>query len=203
MKGLKRIIVFQYLDRQNLGHRFTGIPLLLDIWSDKYKPVQTNNTIPHVVYSPSEVTTTGWFDKGYAGTKPILAKYTNLGHITTDIITNTAHSECMRRKSLGDIGIDEIKTGLFNLCSLENLSLGLANFANMDEFSKRAVFQSCGSLDFPIISADVNTFEEKLKHLINNPDELKQIKLESRLWMEKHWAPEKLIQHFVDIYKSM
>jgi hypothetical protein len=201
-KTMKHLVIAQYHTRQY--PECTIVPNIIDIWDKKYMPLAGNhNTIPHVVYSPSNQNLSGWDDKGYSETRPVLMKLAVGGNMSHDIIINVPHEECMFRKSLGDIGIDEVKTGSYHLCSLENLSLGLATIAHIDRLTSAAISSITGTTEIPWISTPHHGLETAIFNLISNKDRLEKKKNESRLWMEKYWAPEVLVKKFTDIYESL
>jgi hypothetical protein len=200
-KSMKHLVIAQYHPRQY--PECTIVPNIIDIWDKKYMPTKNENLIPHVVFSPSNQNLNGWDDKGYMDTRPVLVKLAVGGRMSHDIIIDVPHEECMFRKSMGDIGIDEVKTGSYHLCSLENLSLGLATIAHLDDLTKSALQSVTGSTELPWVSTQLNGLESAILSLISDKDFLVQKKTESRAWMEKYWSPKVLVKQFIDIYKGL
>jgi hypothetical protein len=200
-KTMKHLVIAQYHTRQY--PECEVVPNIIDIWDQKYQPRFMEGLLPMVVYSPSNVNLQGWDDKGYEPTKKALNELDRRGLIDFDMVIDVPHQQCMLRKSLGEIGIDEIITGSYHLCSLENLALGLATIAHLDEQTRTAVFKVTGQHILPWIDATKSTLLPTLMELIKDRKALMQKRRESRAWMEQHWDPKLLVHTFTRIYQQL
>jgi hypothetical protein len=199
-KSMKHLVIAQYHPRQYPECQI--VPNIIDIWDRKYRPIRNENLIPHVVYSPSNQNLSGWDDKGYAETKPVLTYLASNSIITHDMIINVPHEDCMLRKAYGNIGIDEIKTGSYHLCSLENLSLGLANIAYLDDLTLQAIETVTGTKENPWFNTRATNLQHKIVEIACDRGAMRQHQDNSRAWMEKYWDPKVLVNQFIDIYKQ-
>jgi hypothetical protein len=201
-KGAKHLVIAQYHPRQYPECQV--VPNIIDIFEPKYMPIVRDNTPARVVYSPSRNRAHGWESKGYSETLPVLQRLVDERVCSADLIFNQPHAACMARKAKGDIGIDEIVTGSYHLCSLETLSLGLVTLAGLDDLQINTLKDLTGSAKLPWIITTPDTLEENLRKLISaNKDDLKAIQEFSRTWMEMYWHPKVTTEHFVKIYESL
>jgi hypothetical protein len=183
------------------------VPNIVDITTPELSPTRRGyRPSARVVYSPSRIGLRGWDDKGYDQTAPVLHKLVSAGILSADIIMDVPHRECLARKQTGDIGIDEIVTGSYHLCSLETLAQGLITIAGLDDLQVRTLtdLTGCKPSELPWVIATPKTLEKELCTLAAlSRDRIEEKQAYSRAWMEKYWHPKKAIERFVDVYESL
>jgi nucleotide-binding universal stress UspA family protein len=165
-------------------------------------------------YSPSNFRpsrSTRWDTKGYPETikllKRIEKRAKNQGTpIDIDIIEQASHAECLRRKALADIAIDDLVTGSYHMNTLESLIQGSAVLTFTDQRVLKAAGEVSGKADFPALNVRLEETEQVILELIKQPKLVRQIGEESRQWMLDHWAPKKMaevfLQHYNDVLKE-
>ena len=57
-----------------------------------------------------------------------------------------------------------------------------------------------GTREHPWIVARPNTLYRELKRLVADPGHLAAKRREGRAYMERHWTPRKIVEHFEDAY---
>lgn len=194
--------VAQYHPRQWPERKYI-VPNVIDILSPLYRkdPVEASD-MPIISYAPSNTNGTGWNQKSYGHVAPVLKRMRLRGEIHYALINQKPFYEVMVAKREAHIGIDEITTGSYHLSTLEYLSLGVACFAGTDSLTDGYVKEVCGAETLPWIKATHGNFERILRNLIRDKSYVERGRA-SREWMEKYWAPERLRENYVNIYKAL
>lgn len=204
-RDAKHLVIAQYHPR--MYPECTIVQNIVDITREDLSPVERpRDRNIRVVYSPSRIRLPGWDSKGYDETVPVLQKLVNGRKISADVIMGVPHRECLRRKQTADVGIDEIVTGSYHLCSLETLAQGLITIAGLDELQIKVLVEVTGSPanKLPWRVATPKSLESVLEDLARMPKPaLREIQEYSRSWMESYWHPKKAIGRFIDIYTSL
>jgi len=159
--------------------------------------------VPVVSYAPSNWNARGWDDKGYELVNPLLKRLSLNDMVKYQLIVQQPHQTVLEMKRLADIGIDEIATGSYHLSSLEYLSLGIPCFANVDDQTEAVVKELTGATTIPWIKADKTTFKPILLDMLGNKQSWVELGAESRIWMEKFWNPQVLINHYTEMYEDL
>jgi len=202
-KAAKHLVIGQYHPRE--WPECTVVPNVIDIFDPLLLPQNRVWDKPiRVAYSPSRIRLLGWDNKGYDETVPVLQKLVNEGVIRADVIHDVPHAECLRRRGLCHIAIDEIVTGSYHLCSLEALSQGCVTIAGLDEIQVKTIEDLTGASYHPWIVTRPRTLKDNVKEvseqlMVNSED----WGVMSRVWMEKYWHPKDMTQRFLDIYERM
>ena len=167
-----------------------------------------------ICYSPSNFRpsrSTRWDTKGYPETIKLLKRIKKHAKqqgtpVDIDIIEQVSHAECLRRKALADIAIDDLVTGSYHMSTLESLIQGSAVLTFTDQRVLRAAGEVAGKADFPALNVRMEEAEHIILELIKQPELVRQIGEESRQWMLDHWSPQKMagvfIQHYEDALKD-
>lgn len=198
----ERLVIAQYHPR--MYPECVVVQNVVDIFDPDLTPAAKNvATLPRIVYSPSRIRLKGWDDKGYDCTAPVLQKLVNEGLAAAEIIYDKPHRTCLSRKRIGDIGVDEVVTGSYHLCSLETLSQGLATIAGLDELQVKTLVEATGSPreKLPWVKAYRENLESVLRDLLSDRTRLAEIQFDSRAWMLAYWHPEKVISRYVEAYQ--
>lgn len=183
-----RLVVAQFQARQ--FPECVVVPNAIDIFEDPYVNIQRQShpgALPRIVYSPSNTCLRGWNDKGYLSVTKALNTVKYLA--STEIITNTPHLDCVRRKQYADICVDEFMTGSYHLCTLEGLSHGQVVFCHLDEKTKEAISKVCSD-PLPVFNTNEKNFNRDLLSLLKDAKSIKPMGIASREFMEKNWTPQ-------------
>lgn len=179
---------------------------IIDFNNDLYKPIRIDNKIK-IGFSPSRIEKLGkWHDKGYYQTFDILNKLQNkYNNVEVDIIRNVSLDECIMRKSMCNIIIDECVTKSYHRSGLEGLALGKMTICSIGSDVNKILNNSAHTNNNPFINIWIDSLEKELTKLIesNNIELILKTGEDSRKWMEKYWNPVKIVNEFIKIYESL
>jgi hypothetical protein len=144
-----------------------------------------------------------WGSKGYPETLPILKRLVRDGICELDVIENVPRDECLRRKGVADIIVDELVTGSYHLSGLEGLAQGKPVLGWLDDRSQVVIREMTGSSTLPWINVHLENAENLLRDLLVDPDLCAAIGKESRIWMERWYNDSVLVQHYVQAYYDL
>ena len=164
-----------------------------------------------ICYSPSNFRpsrSTRWDTKGYPETIKLLKRIKKRAKqqgtpVDIDIIEQVSHAECLRRKALADIAIDDLVTGSYHMSTLESLIQGSTVLTFTDQRVLRAAEEVCGKTNFPALNVRLEEAEQVITDLIKQPELIRQIGKESRQWMLDHWSRQKMARVFLHHYKTV
>jgi len=201
--GLPLAIVGQYHPRQWLKEMRYIVPNVVDVNSVEYDyPKRPLRKSPVVSYAPSNCNGKGWDSKSYLDVSPILKRMHLANIIYYQLIIQQPHEKVIEMKRNADIGIDEITTGSYHISSLEYLALGIPCFANVDKMTFDVIRQMTGCESLPWIIANPGNFKMKLDKIIKEQS-WQELGEQSRIWMEKYWAPERLVEQYMQMYEDL
>lgn len=177
----------------------------VDLYDLQFIPTYQSDVI-RIGYSPSTLNPeTIWADKGYVETVPILKELKKIykDKIEIDIIIKVPLDECLKRKSLCNIFIDEVKTPSYHRSGLESMAMGMATICSIGSDVEKVLLSSSGSNKNPFISVYADGLKDKLIELIESGlDNILDIGYETRVWMEEYWDPAVIADEYVKIYKK-
>lgn len=177
----------------------------VDLYDLQFIPKYRSDII-RIGYSPSTLKPeTVWADKGYNETIPILDELKKIykDKIEIDVITNTPLDECLMRKSLCNIFIDEVKTPSYHRSGLESMAMGIATVCSIGDEVEKFLLSSSGADKNPFINVYAPDLKDKLIELIESGlDNIINIGYDTRLWMENHWDPEVIANEYIKIYEK-
>jgi hypothetical protein len=149
-----------------------------------------------------------WDTKGYPETTRILRKVARQARresrgVTVDVIEMVPHHECLERKAQAHIALDELVTGSYHTSTLESLAAGSATLCYLDGRTQASFMRLSGQLELPVLNTGLEHAEAMLLELIRNPEIVEEIGRRSAQWMQKHWHPRDMAQHFIDAYQEV
>ena len=209
---IPKLVISQYPERFYPTAKLVPNIVFDNIRYDTHKKRDDNKI--RICYSPSNFRpsrSTRWDTKGYPETIKLLKRIKKHAKqqgtpVDIDIIEQVSHAECLRRKALADIAIDDLVTGSYHMSTLESLILGSAVLTFTDQRVLRAAEEVSGKANFPALNVRLEEAEHVILELIKQPELVRQIGEESRQWMLDHWAPEKMagvfLQHYNDVLKQ-
>lgn len=123
--------------------------------------------------------------------------------VKVDIIENTDHRECLRRKSLCHVIFDHMQ-GYYGVSSLESLSQGKPVIAGLDEWNLKHVREYAGTSSLPwILCRTKEELSKRLDHLLHETEAIRELGQESRNFMRNHWSDRKIVGTLVGFFKSV
>ncbi|MCJ7521760.1 MAG: hypothetical protein MUP21_06055 [Dehalococcoidia bacterium] len=179
------------------------VPSAIDITEPCYcPPNRQRQPHPTVSHAPSNWAARGWEGDSFKAVNPILTELRDGGDIYYQLIVKRPHREVLALKRHSDIGVDEILTGTYGFSSLEYLSLGVPCFADIGPSTNDAIKELTGATELPWLAGGAGVLRKNLGELVRS--KMWQVYGErSRLWMETYWKPETLVNHYLEMYRSL
>lgn len=115
-----------------------------------------------------------------------------------DLIHNVPHKEALIRIQEADIFIDQLILGVHGMAALEALSFNKAVLVYISDYMIPNLPD-----DTPLINVNMETLENKIIELINDPAKLKLIQSKGRKHIEKYFCTKQLTPKLVDIYHDL
>ena len=172
-------------------------PNLVPIYDPLYVPLKDKPDYPVVIsHSPTR--------KELKNTEDLIKAFDRLKKenlpVKLDLIENTLHKECLKRKRQSHILFDHLQ-GYYGVSSLEGLSQGLCVVAGIDEWCKRHIEEFAGS-DLPWFITSKERLFVDLKKLVLDKDLREEIGKRSRRFMEQSWNEKKVIKRLIEFYEK-
>lgn len=121
--------------------------------------------------------------------------------ITFDLIERQSWDECLRRKGLADIVIDQLELGIGN-SALEAFGMGIPVVAGVSSLAvHREMIDRWGALPFYIANSD--NLEERLAHLIRNYELRAQVGAAGLEYLSTFHEEYKVASQLANIYRSV
>lgn len=122
--------------------------------------------------------------------------------VEPEIIRDTPHEECLRRKRTCDLFFDHMQ-GYFGVSSLEALSQGVPTLAGLDAGCERAVREETGATWLPwVVVRTRGELRRTVTRLAAEPEEREALAEVSRDWMERFWHPRRIAEKLAAFYES-
>ena len=172
---------------QEKEYKLKGLPNIID--PDEYKPVRRKTPIK-IAFAPSTRLGIGHpGSKGYNEVKVVLDNVARKRDVKIVWIERKSYIENLEMKQQSHILIDDVVTGNWHRTSLEGMCFGCAV---LNKVSKS-----------PFVYATVNTLEERLLWLVDNPEILNEFQERSRLWVIQHWHAIDQVKEYVKAYNEV
>lgn len=163
-----------------------ALPNLID--PDEYRPVRRRTPV-RIAFAPSTRVAVGHpGSKGYAQVKDILDRIAHKRDVEVAWIEGIEYLKNLELKQQSHILIDDVVTGNWHRTSLEGMCFGCAV---LNKVAKS-----------PFIYATLNTLEERLLWLVDNPSILNDFQERSRLWVLQHWHAVDMVKEYVKAYEE-
>lgn len=119
-------------------------------------------------------------------------------------VTNVSFERCMDYKRWAHVVLDEVFTPYTNLSSLEGSAAGACVLVNYDDYTLRDL---CGYLDadpasLPWIRVTPETLRSTIERLRDHREEAIERGRAARAWMERHYSTRRLLERFLEFYRS-
>ncbi len=161
----------------------------------EYLPVCPKNKKPIIIHAPSH--------RGIKGTKHVLSAIDRLKSEGLDfdfrLLENISNKEVKKNLIDCDIVIDQLLAGWYGGFSVEAMAIGKPVICFLrKEFLDIVPW----SEDIPIINADIDSLDEKLKKIINDSGLREEIGRKGRLFVEKHHNPITTARKIINFYEK-
>lgn len=198
--NLSRLVISQYHATLPEYKSCSIVRNVIDIYSDLYKYKEIGKI--RIGYSPSIKHSYGkWHDKGYEKTVKILNRVKRKHNVEVDIIHGVSLNECIKRKSMCSIIIDECVTDSYHRSGLEGLSLGKYTICSMSDSVSGVFLRSANAETNPFNNVYINDLESHFDLVLGYGIEyINQIGYNSKRWMESHWNPSTIVKEYEKIY---
>jgi glycosyltransferase involved in cell wall biosynthesis len=161
-----------------------------------YTPTPTlpsDRNRPVVVHAPSS--------RRRKGTEQIVAACQQLP-VALEIVEGLHHDEARRRYEGADIVVDQLNAGWFGLFAIEAMALGKPVVAFLHEDAVARTERAFG-LGVPVVSATADTLVDRLRPLVESPEERRRLGAESRAYVERVHDVERVADRLLDIYARL
>lgn len=202
-RKLNRKVVVSTPDLLNLAEDATWIPNLVPINDVEFLP-RYDSTLDQdrirICQSPTRK-----FHKHTKEFKSAISKLDKKypGKIDQLIIEKIPYLECLRIKRTCHIVFDHMR-GWFGIASLESLSHGKPVIAGLDDWNIERIKEFTGAEKLPwIIARNQEELEVKLSNLVKDNDLRDQTGRSSRLFMEKQWNEQRVLDRLFKVYKEL
>lgn len=172
--------------KQEKEYKLKGLPNIID--PDEYRPIRRKLPIK-IAFAPSTRMPVGNpMSKGYNEVKAILNSVANKRDVEIVWIEGKPYEVNLRLKQGSHILIDDVVTGNWHRTSLEGACFGCAVLNKV--------------MKSPLVYASLDTLEERLLWLVDNPSILNNFHERIRLWVLQHWHAIDQVREYVDAYKE-
>ena len=172
---------------QEKEYKLKGLPNIID--PDNYIPRRRRSPVK-IAFAPSTRYAIGHpGSKGYAQVRIVLDRIASKRDVEIIWIEGRSYSENLELKRRSHILIDDVVTGNWHRTSLEGMCFGCAVFNKV--------------MKSPFVYATLDTLEERLLWLVDNPAILNDFQERSRLWVLQHWHAVDMIKEYVEVYKEV
>ena len=172
--------------KQEKEYKLKGLPNIID--PDEYRPIRSKLPIK-IAFAPSTRMPVGNpMSKGYNEVKAILNSVASKRDVEIVWIEGKPYEVNLRLKQGSHILIDDVVTGNWHRTSLEGACFGCAVLNKV--------------MKTPFVYASLDTLEERLLWLVDNPSILNNFQERIRLWVLQHWHAIDQVREYVDAYKE-
>jgi len=203
---------YQALKRKNL---IVSTPDLLNLlpearWVPNLVPLNDH------LYMPQNVPVNGRVIIGQSPTRQDLKNTSDLSNVVyklrqkiskpelgLDVISNTNHKECLKRKQDCHIIFDHMQ-GYFGVSSLESLSQGKPVIAGLDEWNQKCIQEFTGAEKLPwVVARYIDELESCTCKLIGDVELRLNTGEKSRTFMEKCWTEKIVLGNLLEFYDGL
>jgi hypothetical protein len=180
---------------------------VIDFETDEYKLNTDYDGEIRVGYSPSTTQGGAWREsKGYPETLRAFEILKGLHpNVKFDVIgPGVSPEECIRRKSLCNIGIDECMTSSYHRSGLEFLALGKLTICSLGDEEVQIIKNVTGSSFCPFENVYIELLVKRISNFIEaGLDYIVRRGNQNRKWMEINWHPKTIVKEFESIYDTL
>jgi glycosyltransferase involved in cell wall biosynthesis len=153
--------------------------------SDRERPV--------VVHAPSS--------RRRKGTEHVVAACARLP-VELEIVEGVRHEEARRRYERADIVVDQLNAGWYGLFAIEAMALGKPVVAFLHEDAVARTEAAFGTR-VPVVSATAETLVERLRPLVDDPEERRRVGAAGRAYVELVHDADRVADRLLAIYSRL
>jgi hypothetical protein len=204
-----QLVLAQYHERYYPWAR--PVPNPVDLEDALHVPLPPGEAAPRrVVFSPSNTSpvlsctpATRWSSKGCPEVTALLGEVAASRGGTLEVVTNTPHLDCLRRKQGAWAALDDLVTGSYHLSALESAAQGVPTLCWLDGRTQQAVRELTGASDLPWLNCSVLEAPHVVAELLDSPRLRDELGRDARRWMERHWSVRQTSLHFKRAYEDI
>lgn len=118
-----------------------------------------------------------------------------------DLIMSCTFEECMKRKQVACLGIDEIVTPMYHRSGLEFLAQGTPCICSYNEWTESILMKVTGATTMPFINVTRNSLRDRInQQFAKSPSEQEEEGKAARQWIEKYYHPRDLLKRHLETY---
>lgn len=171
---------------QEKEYNIKGLPNIID--PDEYTPIRRRSPIK-IAFAPSTRAPVGHpASKGYNEVRVILKNVARQRQVEIVCIEGQWYEENLRMKQESHILIDDVVTGNWHRTSLEGACFGCAVLNKV--------------MKTPFVYASLETLEERLLWLVDNPAVLNDFQERTRLWVLQNWHAIDTVKEYTQAYEE-
>ncbi|WP_027408539.1 glycosyltransferase family 4 protein [Anoxybacteroides tepidamans] len=162
----------------------------------KFAPVYPSDAIktPVIVHAPSHPVI-----KGTMYVQNAIKMLTKKGYpVDFQLLRKVPHEEALRMYERADIIIDQMCIGSFGILSLEGMALGKPVVCHIREGLVETYPEG-----LPIVNASPKNLYEKLKELVEHPEQLQELGMQGREYVEKHHDASVIAKQLANLYQQL
>ncbi|GAH67765.1 unnamed protein product, partial [marine sediment metagenome] len=170
---------------QEKEYNLKGLPNIID--PDEYRPIRRGPPLK-IAFAPSTQAPVGHpASKGYREVKAILNSVAEKRDVEIVWIEGRPYEANLRLKQQSHILIDDVVTGNWHRTSLEGACFGCAVLNKV--------------MKTPFVYASIDTLEERILWLVDNPAVLSDFQERARLWVLQNWHAMDSIKEYIKAYE--
>ena len=134
-----------------------------------------------------------------------LLKAAHKAGVNVDIIMNTPHKECLRRKQKCHVIFDHLQ-GYYGVSSLESLSQGIPVIAKLSDWVERNIKEFAETESLPwLLFRELGTvvLQVKFGHYPYGGKHFRQMGDWCRKFMVDHWSDKKVVNRLIKFYNTL
>jgi glycosyltransferase involved in cell wall biosynthesis len=148
---------------------------------------------PRVVHAPSS--------RRRKGTEHVVAACAELD-VELDVVEGVRHAEAVERYRAADIVVDQLNAGWYGVFAIEAMALGKPVLTYLhDEATERS--EKAFGVRVPIVSATKETLADRLRPLVESPEERRRIGAESRAYVERVHDIDRVGAQLLAVYERI
>jgi len=172
---------------QEKEYKLKGLPNIIN--PDEYMPIRRRTPIK-IAFAPSNRMPIGNpASKGYNEVRTILDSVARKRDVKIVWIEGQWYQNNLQMKQQSHILIDDVVTGNWHRTSLEGACFGCAVLNKV--------------MKTPFVYTSLETLEERLLWLVDNPSVLNDFQERSRLWVLQNWHAMDRIKEYVNAYHEL
>ena len=160
----------------------------------EYRPTPpTDRERPVVVHAPS--------NRRRKGTDHVIAACEELD-VELDIVEGLHHEEARRRYERAEIVVDQLNAGWYGVFAIEAMALGKPVATYLREEAVRRTEEAFG-VRVPIVPVTKETLTERLRPLVESPDERRRAGAASREYVERVHGLDAVADRLLALYARL